>query len=65
MGECLCWEEVKERILTPGGDPMYMCPVCRDKKSWHVNGIEMPRHLDKCPVCKTKLKYPYERNSEK
>jgi len=54
------WEEVKEHILTPGGDPMYMCPVCRDKRSWHVSGIEMPRHLDECPVCKTKLKYPYE-----
>ena len=59
----LYWEEVKEHILTPGGDPMYICPVCKDKKSMHVNGIENPCHLDECPVCKTKLRYSYERRS--
>lgn len=57
----LNWEEVKGALLTPGGDPVYICPACKDKNSRHVNGIEMPQHLDKCPVCGAKLKYPYER----
>lgn len=61
MSKTFVWEQVKGNILTPGGDPLYICPVCRDKKSQHINGIETPNHLKKCPVCKTKLKYPYER----
>lgn len=63
MNKIYFWEQIKGNILTPGGDPMYICPTCKDRKSIHVNGIEMPNHLDECPVCKTKLRYPYERMS--
>lgn len=64
MNEDLFWEQVKGNVLTPGGDPMYICPVCKDKQSRHVNGIEILNHLDECPVCKAKLKYPYEKLSK-
>lgn len=63
MSKNLVWEQVKG-AMTPGGDPLYICPVCKSKKSMHINGIEMPRHLDKCPACKTKLKYPYELSNQ-
>lgn len=51
------WETVKN-IFTPGGDPLYMCPVCKSKESWHINGIECRCKLEYCPSCKTKLDYP-------
>ena len=50
------WEGLKD-VLTPGGDPAYICPFCKDKKSIHLNGIESPHHLDKCPNCGKRLKY--------
>ncbi len=56
MDKTLKWELVVGAI-TPGGDPMYVCPVCEDKKSKHINGVETHCHMDKCPVCGTKLIY--------
>ena len=49
---------VKKGVFTPGGDPCYYCPVCG--KGEHINGIEMPKHLDNCPDCGTRLLYPGE-----
>ena len=63
MNKIYYLKQIKGNILTPGGDPMYICPACKDRKSIHVNGIETPNHLDECPVCKAKLKYPYGRMS--
>ena len=49
--------------LTPGGDPSYICPVCKSEKSIHVYGIENPNRKDKCLVCNTPLKYPWEKEN--
>lgn len=57
------WTSPKGDYLTPGGDPLYMCPVCGEesKESWHVYGIESPEtRMDKCPHCGEPLKYPGE-----
>ncbi len=56
MEQSTKWELVIG-VITPGGDPLYICPVCRDKKSKHINGVETHCHMDKCQVCGTKLSY--------
>lgn len=44
------WVQVNDPCLfTPGGDPVYRCSLCG--KGDHLNGIEFPQHLDKCPAC--------------
>ena len=51
------WKEVKEALFTPGGDPVYECPVC----GWrHVHGIESPKAYSECPNCKAHVQYPWE-----
>ena len=58
------WIEPEGDYLTPGGDPLWMCPECgkKSKESWHVYGIEMPENkMDACPHCGIPLKYPWER----
>ena len=47
MGEW--WLDHSEHWLTPGGDPVYICSVCKEGR--HVYGIETPRQCDKCPNC--------------
>lgn len=50
------WEHVSGYV-TPGGDPVYGCPFCKDKKSHHVNGIENHNEWGFCPCCGAELKY--------
>lgn len=33
------WENIKD-VVTPGGTPMYICPVCKSKESIHLYGLE-------------------------
>ena len=33
------WENIKD-VVTPGGTPMYICPVCKSKESKHLYGLE-------------------------
>jgi len=59
------WVQVKGNYVTPGGDALWACPVCRRKSSWHVYGVEHPyNHSHKCPVCGTRLLYPWENEDE-
>ena len=51
------WEEVHENLFTPGGDPVWQCPVCKGGR--HVYGVESPVSYDECPDCHTKLIYPW------
>ena len=52
------WEEVHENLFTPGGDPIWQCPVCKGGR--HVYGIENADEIyDECPDCHTKLIYPW------
>lgn len=54
--ERLRWKKIKG-VFTPGGDPCYICPVCEDKESEHINGIEIRHEWNYCPICGTKLSY--------
>lgn len=59
------WIEVQGDFFTPGGDPLWECPVCG--KGVHVYGVEefgIPdTHKDKCPECGEPLQYPWESNT--
>lgn len=50
------WEIVKG-VITPGGDPLYVCPICRSRYSEHINGVESHCHWNYCPVCGIRLEY--------
>lgn len=58
------WERLSG-VITPGGDPVYICPNCHDKKSQHINGIETRKIMHECPNCGVKLKYEYEEKNRK
>ena len=51
------WEIIKG-VLTPGGDPVYVCPFCHSEESEHLGGIENPRRWYYCPVCGASLEVP-------
>lgn len=53
------WKECTENLFTPGGDPVWECPICG--KGRHVYGIENadePKYI--CPDCNSDLLYPWE-----
>ena len=51
-------EEVHENLFTPGGDPVWQCPICKGGR--HVYGVENADEVhDECPDCHTKLIYPW------
>lgn len=59
----MTWEKVNGNYFTPGGDPLWICPKCKSKKSRHCYGVEKinsPMH--ECPNCGEKLLYPWEVN---
>lgn len=56
-GVVMEWVKLKG-VVTPGGEPCYECPKCKDKESRHLYGVEFPKPLYKCPVCGTDLEYP-------
>jgi rubrerythrin len=59
------WISVHGGFFTPGGDPLWECPNCREK-SRHVYGIETSNNKSsRCPVCGMELKYPYENKRRK
>ncbi|MCR4846060.1 MAG: hypothetical protein K5865_04915 [Eubacterium sp.] len=48
--------------ITPGGDPVWICPVCGGGR--HVYGIENNEPQVVCPDCTNKLEgYDYGRNN--
>jgi hypothetical protein len=47
--------EIVPGVMTPGGDPLLQCPICRSKESHHMGGIEFPEDWDYCPKCGAKL----------
>lgn len=51
------WEEVKG-VITPGGTPLYRCPICGCGE--HLHGVEFPDKYHYCPECNEKLVYPFE-----
>ena len=46
------WETV-HGVLTPGGDPLKRCPVCKSRESEHLDGVEHPSRWQYCPICGT------------
>ena len=57
------WQKDPRAWATPGGDPVYYCPHCGE--GLHVYGIEhRNNHMDKCPDCGKKNKYPWEISNE-
>lgn len=55
------WEEVKD-VITPGGTPMYICPICKSEESKHLYGLEfMQNRKNRCSHCGRYLKYPGEK----
>ena len=59
------WIHAKGNYFTPGGDPLWQCPVCGS--GLHVYGVEeegLPgAKKDRCPDCGQELKYPWEDDS--
>lgn len=56
------WKEI-DGIITPGGDPCYMCPNCGGDR--HLYGVENTENYHhECKECKTKLIYPWEKKDE-
>lgn len=49
------WRQVKESMVTLGGDPVWECPDCGQGR--HVYGIEMNEPLSNCPNCGVELRY--------
>ena len=57
------WENIKD-VITPGGTPMYICPVCKSNESKHLYGLEFTENRkNRCPHCGRHLKYPGEKRS--
>ena len=58
------WGKAKGNWITPGGDPLWECPVCHSEKSRHVYGIEnmLTGKKDKCPNCYARLSYPRDKS---
>ena len=50
------WEKVLG-IFTPGGDPLYRCPVCKSRESEHLHGVECWHDRCYCPTCGARLEY--------
>lgn len=55
------WEEINN-LITSGGTPLYMCPICKSEESRHLYGLEfMKNKKNRCPHCCSYLKYPKEK----
>ena len=52
--KCGEWERVRG-VVTPGGDPCFVCPFCHNPNSEHLGGIEMPARWNYCPNCGAEL----------
>ena len=47
--------EVVHGVLTPGGDPLLRCNICRARESEHLCGIEFRTIWNYCPNCGAKM----------
>ena len=47
--------EVVHGVLTPGGDPLLRCPICKSRESEHLCGIECRVVWHYCPSCGTPM----------
>ena len=47
--------EVVHGVLTPGGDPLLRCPICKSRESEHLCGIECRTVWHYCPNCGAKM----------
>ena len=61
MSHKLLWvKDNSHNWITPGGDPVWICPVCGG--GWHVYGIENPRKQSECKDCGAKIEgYEYDK----
>lgn len=50
------WEKLKG-LFTPGGDPLYRCPICKSEESEHFHGVERYSNRHYCPTCGARLEY--------
>lgn len=58
----MTWIKSSGSYFTPGGDPVWECPVCHDK---HVYGIETPYGYSQCcEHCGNRMYYPWEKEDE-
>ena len=58
------WIKDPRAWVTPGGDPVYICPKCGE--GMHVYGIEhLNNHREYCPDCGNRNRYSWERFSNK
>lgn len=56
------WRKSDQRFVTPGGDPVWQCPVCGYT---HVYGVEHQYNYARvCRSCGAELKYPHEKETE-
>ena len=47
--------EVVHGVLTPGGDPLLRCSICKSRESEHLCGIECRTVWHYCPSCGAKM----------
>ena len=47
--------EVVHGVLTPGGDPLLRCAICKSRESEHLCGIECRTIWNYCPNCGAKM----------
>ena len=48
--------EVVHGVLTPGGDPLLRCPICKARESEHLCGVECRTVWNYCPNCGARMK---------
>lgn len=48
--------EVVHGVLTPGGDPLLRCPICKARESEHLCGVECRTVWNYCPNCGAHMK---------
>ena len=48
--------EVVHGVLTPGGDPLLRCPICKARESEHLCGVECRAVWNYCPNCGAHMK---------
>lgn len=60
MNKKLWIKDITHLWITPGGDPVWVCPVCGGGQ--HVYGIENPHRQSKCKDCGAKIEgYKYDK----
>jgi len=55
INSVLEWEKIDVPVFPPAKGIMYECSVCHSNFSMHDSG---EKHMNECPYCGAKLKYP-------